>query len=289
MCDMGWTNPNVQQITALASAGSLTGSPNAALLNNSGSQYVPVNLQDVTLFASYDINAYVYASPSGSVGAPLVALFQLQWFDDMVSNIPVFEEDWYIWCGRASQANPSPLAGTGPMHGKYMTVIVTIPLATSGAVVQFINVFGSNRTVPYSDWRQNTSLVQPESSGITYAGSNFGTGFDNVLAAVDNLSLSAGEIIFVPCGLYSGPAHYRLRTSNQPAQDCTISTVEGAVSGGISAGSGMTGIIIDLGEPNNTEVGGDILLPRAPVCFILHGNATTGTQFSFKLIAQQAA
>jgi hypothetical protein len=284
-----WTNPNVQQVTSLVSSGSLSGATNAATLASSASSYMPMNLVDVSLFQSYDINGYVYANPAGSVGAPLYALFQLQWFDDLVSGIPVFEEDWMIWTGRASQTTISPLAGTGPMHGRYMSLTITIPLATTGAVVQFLNVFGSGRTVPYSDWRQNTSLVQPESSGITYQGSTSGTGFDNVLADIDGITLGVGATIFVPCGLYSGPAWYRLRTGNQPAQDCSIATVLGSVSGGIVAGSGMPGIIIDLGEPNNVETTGIIFLPRAPVCFIIHGNATTGTSVGFKLIAQQAA
>jgi hypothetical protein len=283
-----WTNPNVQQVTPLSVAGSLSGSPNAATIPPGGS-YVPINLIDVSLFTSYDIDAYCYASPAGAVGAPIVALIQLQWFDDLISGIPVFEEDWWIWVGRAQLSGAPTLGGTGPMHGKYMTLTVSIPNATSSLIVQYMNVFGSPRTVPYSDWRQNLVTILPESSGITLLPSTSGSGFDNVLAYVQGATLTAGAVIFIPIALYAGPVYMSINFSQVPNNTLVIATMDDLTSGQIVAGTGMPGILLTDGSAAGAFQFSNLILPRAPCALIMHANATTGGTITFTCIAQQAA
>lgn len=283
-----WTNPNVQQVTPLSQAGNLAGAPNAATINAGGS-YMPLNLVDVSLFSSYDIDGYVYASPSGSAGAPIVALVQLQWYDDNTSGITVFEEDWWIWVGRTSLPAGTTLAGTGPMHGKFMSLTVTIPNATSGAIVQYMNIFGSPRTVPYSDWRQNLATLQPQSSGITLLSNTAGSGFDNILAYVQGAALAAGAVIFIPIGLYAGPVYYSINYSQVPNNTLVIATLASLVSGQIVAGTGMPGVLLTDTAAAGAFTFGQLILPRAPCALVLHGNATTAGTITFTCIGQQAA
>jgi len=283
-----WTNPNVQQVTPLSTAGSLSGATNAASIP-AGGFYTPLNMVDVSLFNSYDLDAYCYASPAGSAGAPITALIQLQWFDDLVSGVVVFEEDWWIWVGRAQLPADSTLAATGPMHGRYMTLTMTIPNATTGLIVQYMNIFGSPRTVPYSDWRQNLATIAPESSGITMQPSTAGSGFDNILAYVQGAALAAGAVIFIPIGLYAGPVYYSINYSQTPNNTLVIATVANLVSGQIVAGTGMPGILVTDAAAAGAFAFGNLILPRAPCALVLHGNATTAGTVTFTMIAQQAA
>lgn len=266
----------------------MAGSPNAAIIPPGGS-YMPLNLVDVSLFNSYDIDGYAYANPAGSVGAPLMAEIQLQWFDDQLSGIPVFEEDWWIWVGRASLAGAPTLAGTGPMHGKFMSLTVSIPSATSALTVQYMNIFGSPRTVPYSDWRQNLVTIQPESSGISLLPSSQGSGFDNVLAYIYGAPLAAGAVVFIPIALYAGPVYFLINYSQTPNNQVAIVNLEGLTSGQIVAGTGAPGLLFTTGAAAAAFTFGNLILPRAPCAFVIHGNATTAGTVTFSCIGQQAA
>lgn len=285
-----WTNPNVQQNVLLnpGSGGSIVGSP-AAQNIVPGTPFVAMNLVNISQFASYDINLYAFTQSPGTVNSNVVMEIQIQWFDDLTSGIPVFEEDWWVWCGRAAPISGfNTLAGCGPMHGTYMTVnVFTTITAATNATLQYINIFGSGRTVPYSDWRQNGSAVNPQSNGITLQAGG-GTSFDNQLAAIANLPLGASSLVFVPCGLYSGPIYFRFQaTGAVPLHNPTIVSMDGQVSGGLGAGTATTGVLVNI-TADNAEHEGTFLSPRAPCAFIIQGNTTT-TTFSLQMIAQQAA
>ena len=285
-----WTNPNIQQNTLLnpGNTGSISGSPAAANIVP-GTPFVAMNLVNVAQFASYDINCFAFTQSPGAVNSNIVMQIQLQWFDDLTSGIPVFEEDWWIWCGRAVPVSGfNTLAGCGPMHGTYMTVnVFTTITAATNATLQYINIFGSGRTVPYSDWRQNGSAVNPNSNGIT-AQLGGGTSFDNQLASISNLPLGASALVFVPCGLYSGPVYVRYQaTGNAPLHNVVIASMDGQVSGGLGAGTATPGVLVNIAaDVNEHEL--TFLAPRAPVAFIIQGAAAT-TTFSLLMVAQQAA
>src|SRR5262245_24100757 len=109
-----WTNPNVQPIVPLSQQGSLAAGSNVQTINPVAGFNI-VNKINVTQFASYDLNSYIYANSPGAVGAPIVALYQLEWFDDLVSGIPIFEEQWWIWLGRAPAGFSDCMSAQGPM------------------------------------------------------------------------------------------------------------------------------------------------------------------------------
>lgn len=280
-----WTNPNVQQITPLAQLGSQIGIPSGPTVPAGGFLNL-IFKQDVSLFASYDINFNCVAVNPGAAGSALVGQINLVWFDDLVSGIPVFEEDWFFWVGRSTITSGNPLGGTGPMHGRFMSVTMFLPPTTvNGMSIQYLNLFGSNRVVPYSDWRQNCQLVQPESSGTSLMQGS-GTSFDNTLCEVQ-ATLTAGSLQFLPLGLYAGPVYYQGQFTNTPAQSLTLVSLEGYISGGIIYGTGATGIIVSNGAA--AEFSGQAILPRGPCAWLIHANATTGGTVNLITIAQQAA
>lgn len=285
-----WTNPNIQGNVLLnpGTQGSILGSPAAANIVP-GTPFTAMNLVNVSQFDSYDINCFGFSQSPGTVNANIVLQIQLQWFDDLSSNIPVFEEDWWIWCGRAAPVSAfNTLAGCGPMHGTYMTVnVFTTNTAAVNATLQYINIFGSRRTVPYSDWRQNGSAVNPQSNGITVQAGG-GTSFDNLLASVSNLALGASASVFIPLGLYSGPIYYRYQAAGTvPLHNVVIANMDGQVSGGLAPGTGTAGVLVNIAADTN-EHEGTFFAGRAPTAFIIQGGATT-TTISFQAIAQQAA
>jgi hypothetical protein len=289
-----WTNPNVQQVTSLFSGGSASGSSSvvniAPLI-----PYVPINLVDVSGFASYDINLYGYGLSPGTSDAPCVAEITLQWYDDLVTGIPVFEEDWWFWLGRASLnvsiLGQNPLSACGPMHGRYMTVSISIPAASSANMtLQYLNIFGSARQVPYSDWRQNTSFqaVDPNSFGLTTI-ANGSTSFDNELVSINAFAPTAGLQYMIPCGLYSGPAYFNIELSQTPQNALVLASAEGLVGGQLTPGTGCPGLLVPVAGTGGTQFQGNVLLPRAPCAWVIHVNATTGGTINCMMIAQQAA
>lgn len=279
-----------QQVTpvVLEQLGSIGGAAAATIVP--GTPFTAMNLVDVGLYQSYDINCYAFTTSPGAVNSNIVAQVVLQWFDDLTSNIPVFEEDWWIWCGRAAPvAGTNTLSGCGPMHGRYMTVqVFTTISAANNMTLQYMNIFGSSRPVPYSDWRQNGQAVNPQSNGITVSLGG-GTGFDNILAGIFNLTLTASQLVFIPCGLYAGPVYYRFQCNTAaPLHNVVLCSMAGQVSGGLGAGTGTVGVLLNITADTN-EHEGQLILPRAPTAFIIQG-ATAGTSsYSFLMAAQQAA
>jgi hypothetical protein len=274
-------------ITPIQQEGSASGSPAAVL--GPGVSVPIVTLVSVSQFASYDMNLYGYALSPGSAAAPLTMLIQLYWFDDLISGIPVFEEDWEIWLGRtAPSAGINTLSACGPMHGKYMSVNVDIPSgAASNAILQYINLFGSNRTVPYSDWRQNSGVVNPQTQNFTIIQGASLT-FEDILASVSNDSLAASTNYWLPLGLYSGPIYYRFDPSSAlTSPGAMIINASGLVSGDIVATASCPGILKTIGA-TAAESTGTLLLPRGP-CALVFNSTTTAPTVSFICTAQQAA
>jgi|SRR5271163_13166 len=279
-------------ITPISQQGSLSGSGGFLTMSNPTQFYTIVPLTDVSAFQSYDLNLYVYASPAGGNLQGVALQIILQWFDDMVSGIPVFEEDWWVWQGRAAAGlGANSLAGTGPMHGRYMQVSAALPAAQTGnTIFQYFNLFGSNRTVPDSDWRQNQSTINPQIFNLTTTVTSqvVGTAFDNVLGGVNNLTIPANQATFVPLGLYSGPVYWRYQASAAMQTNPLICTIENAVGGTMVATSGCPNIVTTfVADASDHE--GTILAPRAPMAFLVRAPASAADTFSFQAIAQQAA
>lgn len=176
------------------------------------------------------------------------------------------------------------------MHGRYMTVTVALaPSANTGMVLQWFNLFGSNRTMPYSDWRQQTTAVNPQVFNMVLQAPSTEPifGYDNVLATISSISLSANTVGFVPLNLYSGPVYYRLQASAAPANAPTLSVFGGLAGGQPIAGTGTPNILTSIGADANDHEG-TIFLPRAACALIIKAPASAIT-YSFQVTGQQAA
>lgn len=256
-----------------------------------GVPYQPIQLMNVAQYTSYDVNMYGICLNGGAVGNVITALCQLQWFDDTTSGVPVFEEDWWFYAGRsvlASGTANNPLAGSGPMHGRYLTVTISIPAtALFGMTLQYFNMFGSNRNMPYSDWRQNAVLVNPETNGLSILPSvATATAFNNTLVNIQGAVLLANVQSWVPCGLYSGPCYFYFSTGAAAAQTIVLISCEGLTAGQIVPGSGCPNVLWAL--TGNAQQG-LLNLPRSPCAWVIHNNATTQTNANIFMVAQQAA
>jgi hypothetical protein len=287
-----WTNTGSGTVVSLLSEGSLLPSGFAGTLIP-GFNGITMPLTDVSGFASYDINLYGYALDAGAVGAAVTIQVTLQWFDDQTSGIPVFEEVWDIWAGRAATAANDTLSGSGPMHGRYMTAILSIPpTAAFNVTMQYVNIYGSNRIVPYSDWRQDGQTVQPETNGLAII-AGAGTATDNILGSFSNTPFLASTGYWLPMGMYSGPIYFRLAPST-PLMFAAIVACSYAISGALIAGAACPGILAELYAGGaltpyyaNGAIG-TVLAPRGPCALIFQTTATAPT-ISFMATAQQAA
>ena len=281
-----WTNPNLGKVIPLFSQGILGGGSIGSI--TPGTPFTVVNQINVSQFTSYDINLYTLCASPGSVGAPITTQVNLQWFDDLVSGIPVFQEMWFIWNGRAANSAAfNTASGTGPMHGKYLTIQLFIPPgAASNVTVQYVNLFGSSRTLSKSDWRQNAQGVNPQVNGFVIQQGG-GTGYDDILASISGAVLGASALVFVPLGLYSGYVYYRYQCNNVPAHDPVIAQVAGTIGGGWAVGTGMTGVLVNIPSDAN-EHEGFFMMPRSACVFIFQANATSGSTFSLEIAGQSS-
>lgn len=284
-----WTNPNVQQVVPLFQGGSFNNVSNSVGTVVPGTPMNVFSLINVSSYNSYDINLYAIADSVGSVDAVMTAQIQLQWFDDLVSGIPVFEEDWFYYAGRAQLASGlNPLAGTGPMHGTYMSATVSVPAtAAFDMLLQYLNIFASPRVVPYSDWRQNTQVVLPETNGLAIFPSN-AIGYDNNLTNINSGALGAGSQVWCPNALYSGPAYYYIDFGSTPQNDIVLVSTEGLVAGNLVVGTSCPGMITAVPGTAGDIFNGTVFLPRAPTAWVIHGNAAASA-VTIQMFAQQAA
>jgi hypothetical protein len=285
-----WTNPNTQKIIPLFQGGSITGA-SSALVIPPGLTTV-LNKVNVSQFESYDLNTYVFTNTPG-VNTAIVSLINLVWYDDLTSNMPVFEEDWWIWNGRVAQDftnTITPQVASGPMHGRYLTVIYNNTGVGSNITVQFLNIFGSNRNVQQSDWRQNADLINPQSNGITALSSSVAaqSGYENCLGVLNNFPITAASTQFLPLCLYAGPVWIRFQSPTvAPGANVVICTVVGDISGDITVGTANKNVIANI-TADTAEHELQVIFPRAP-CFMAIKGGASNHSFSFIAIGQQGA
>lgn len=282
-----WTNPNVSQVVPIIQTGSLASNSSVQTINPVAG-YQIVGLADVSAYQSYDLNTYIYAISAGAAGAPIVALYQLEWFDDLTSGIPIFEEQWWIWLGRAPAGFADCHAAQGPMHGRYMTVNVSIPnTCTSSATLQYFNLFGSPREVPWSDWRQDAFQVNPQNNGLQVQSPGT-SGYENSLCNAGNIALAANQTVWIPCSLYAGPVYYRFQASAAPNNDPVIAAADNIRADGIVVGTSNPYVLVNITN-DTAEHFGTFIAPRVPLYMVIHGNAAGASTFTFNMTGQQAA
>ena len=282
---MSWQNNNNNQVTSLFSAGAF-GSDAIHIPANGSIQ--PVQLIDVSLFSSYDLSFYVGANTQQNAGVALAFQVDLTWYDDLTSNIPVFQETWYPWVTSTYPSVATPdIVASGPMHGRFMTITMTNP----GNIllgISYMLLFGSPRNLQLSDWRQNigrvgmhdhTLVILPMGSPVP------GNGYDNSLIDTGGL-ISVGVANFwFPLNLYAGPIDWIFQVGGgavvASAEIVDVGTnYQATVSGSLN---GTTGKIVAM--PAGNASSGNVILPRGGCAFVI--SVTTAGTIAFKAVAQQ--
>jgi hypothetical protein len=289
----GTLNANVTNGT-INVGGSVSLIPSIAVLFSSStnqnitgtSNINPVALADVSTYESYDMTMSVNDASQATAGHAYAFQVSMQWFDDLVSGIPVFVEDWYPWVG--DTANATLLRASGPHHGHYLSIFIFN--RTAGTItVNSMSVFGSPRNVQLSDWRQSPN------SGVLSGGSNyhiipsFSVGTDNMLADTGGfVTLAANTNYMLPLNLYSGPTDWGLSFGANivvsRSNICNIgSNAANQTSGNLNSNANVLEV---LGTAAGTQYAGSQLLPRA-ACGYFVGIGATGGTMQFTMVAQQ--
>jgi len=292
---MAWTNPNIQQVVPLARLGAYApGAIGIPAVGTTPVNVFPVSagnngLINVIQFASYDLNLLAWATSPGAAGAAITLSVTINWYDDLASSIPVFTETWWPWVARNENITSPTLAASGPMHGTYMQILVSgAPDQTSNLNVQYINVYGSNRVVPYSDWRQNSAIVQPECFGLNEVQDPAATSFENILVNLNHSTLIANLTYFIPFGLYAGPVFVTYQQGAATPVTATIMTVAGLSGGDVIAGTTGPGVIYSFPDTDTSPQYASLILPRAACCLVVE-TPSANMSFTISVIAQQAS
>lgn len=282
-------------VTPLTQQGSIPPGSGANLI---GKFYVQVlDLVDISNFSSYDLSAFFYDTSGATSSVRIV----LQWFDDQVSGIPVAEEDWWVWVSNSATfpATAFPLMGSGPMHGRYMSVYIDNSNGNSSVEMQYLNIFGSPRTMTFSDWRSNPMIQSGPGGGTDLAGQNtIGSGFDNILGGVSGFTMPLAGNFYFNLGLYAGPAYFSITIGpNALAKNIVLAVANNnkRFNGGGGAESNTLTDFPAIGVANYNTLPssgpgpGNIILPRSACALIFTGNTSAASTISFMVVGQQNA
>lgn len=250
---------------------------------------------NVTGFTSYDIAMYFHNTLMNTVGSQLTLPVLLTWYADAALSLVVYQERWDVWIsgdtlGLAS--NACVASGYGPMHGAYLTVTFlntfNLPGAMNNVTCDLFNLYGSQRNVDRSIWKQQAPDVV--TNGISRFTGAANPAINNNLFQASSIALAANSTQWIPIGLFAGLAvvniHVQTATlSNEVA--LAAAYPESVTSGGVFAGGGVPGCIFEF--PNDTTFHQfSVALPKCPT-FIVVKNGTTAQTMNFSVTAVEAA
>lgn len=263
-------------------------SQSGSVIVPAGGNIVPVNGVDVSNFSSYDLAMAAVDTLQSTANHALTFNIRLDWFDDLVSGIPVFSEVWNPWVMGQNPTHPTQgIVGSGPMHGQYFSI--TISNAASFAItLPYMSVFGSPRNSQLSDWRQSLgNHVTDHSFAKLNSINNIGS--NNVLVDTGGLvAVVSGNSYMVPCGMYSGPVDWYAQVSG-----ASVNVTFAVVDVGNDSSNQVSGSISDSdGQMNNNTLTtspafatGSLFLPRnACAVFMICGGSGNA---AYKMTAQQ--
>lgn len=290
----GTSNVNVTNanIDVVGSGGFVSPGNIASLINDAaihtlalagGVYTTPV--QDVRNFLSYTLRVSAFCGSQGTANAPLTMEATVQYWADAAGTIPLYRERWEFWLGN-SAGNASDLLGSGPVHGPFMNITFFNPGATATSTIQNIQLWGTQRSLTRSDWRQ----VPPTgiSSGLTQItpGSISADGADNNLAFLFGVPLAANGTFWQPLPLFAGPIYVRLDSSTTLAHNFGVYNGSGLLNGTLLAGPGGPGMIWNVAGTAVTEYEATIIAPRTPL-YIVAAAGASPPAFTFMAIGQQ--
>lgn len=282
---MNWQVSTPTQVASLYQQGSVTGSPAAFTVAANSSTTIFSNL-NVSNYESYDIAAYIGDPTQNNVGHALACKIELKWFNDNVSGIPVYIEDWQPWVSKVIPPVSAfeGIVGTGPMHGQFMTVTIT---NGSSSAIEFawLSIFGSPRNQNFSDWRQNITLATVQDATLHTAQGLTGTSFDDVVFE-GSFALAANQNYLMPINLYAGNVSMSLGSSAALAGVYIVdigTNYANFTSGNVPTAPAL-GHIWEGVEGAGTQQA-EFILPRSACAFVVKAG-TAATNFDVTMIAQ---
>ncbi len=276
------------QVTSLYSSLTPPAGTTFPLTIAANGSFTPINLVDVSLYQSYDIGLLAIDASQATSGHALAFNVTLTWYDDLVSGVPVFRESWNPWVLQTQGSTPG-IIGSGPMHGRYMTIVISNQTGFPFNL-NFFNLFGSNRNVQLSDWRQNYGNHVNDHT-LTEL-STIDTGFENSLCDWEGaLAISTGYLL--PLHLYSGPASVTIEPITAIPDSINLLDI-GTNSSTFTSGNIPTNGNGNLaGDLNFTQISAGgftqiVDLPRSAcaVKVVMNSSSTAGN-LAIKVVAQQ--
>jgi hypothetical protein len=260
------------------------------LFQSSGSVVIPVSstvnifpVTDISVYSSYDINMALVDVNQAVGGHALCCQVSIQWFDDITSTLPVYREVWNPWVMSQAPTGAQGIIGDGPMHGRFMSISVS-NVSTGAVTMTYFNIFGSQRNVQVSDWRQ---CHGNHIAGLTFF-NTIGLGFENSLYDTNGLVTAAASSTYVyPLFLYSGPATISVFTSNASINSVFLIDI-GSNQNTFFSGTvpTNTSIIYSFPVSDGNWNAVDVDLPRSGCAVRLSISSVAGT-FGLKAVARQ--
>jgi hypothetical protein len=257
--------------------------------------YAGAEVLDVSQYTAYDLTTFMY-DVTDTVNTIDIKLI---WYDDLVSGLAVYQEDWWIWVASSANnlADGNPMVGTGPMHGKYLLTVINNSLGAAPVTVSWVVLFGSNRTVAKSDWRQTPGLTfsvnganNNPPAGSHWVNSTMGdvtAAYDDVLADFVFENLAANMNYFFPLPLYNGNIYYAIEVAaSNTVSFIRISSASNNLQGAVPLGWSQDRDLQQIGTPTTDNLyTGELQLPRA-ACY-LHVATIAAASVSAQIIALQ--
>lgn len=252
-----------------------------------GSNLTLLNLQDVTNYNSFDMSFAVGDPSQALVNHAHAYQLSLTWYDDLVTGIPVYQETWWPWV--SDTLGTAPVRGTGPMHGKYMTVIISNPVAGGAATQITLSnavIFGSGRVTTQSDFRQQATPKIDQSAHIIV---NPVLCDDNYIAdSVGMVAVTANLTYVIFLGLYSGPIDWAMQIGGGGGLTRSNLINLGSAAGVQSSGNlnPQRDSIEVLATGVGAQQSGSQKMPRA-ACAAIFTVGAANTTIEFTAVAQQ--
>jgi hypothetical protein len=247
-----------------------------------------VSLVDISQYESYDLATAFVDTSQNTAGHALVQTVSVQFFDDLTSGIPIYQETWYPWVvSQTPTVGLQGVIGCGPVHGHYMTIKVSN--GGSGAVtIPYFNLYGSPRNVQVSDWRQCHG--NHVSDATLHEIQTVGDGYDNSLFDSNGLNTLANSTGYLfPLFLFAGAVDIMLDNNSAVLSSAEIVDIGAPdqTSGNISTTTGAIFIFPSTALAAAAVTFASINLPRSACALKLITTASGGGNVGFKVVAQQ--
>ena len=280
--------PTIANITTL---GTLSGASFSTM--TPGASQTLMSLVDVSVYNSISISAYLNSANTITVGATLTSPLFVTWFDDLVTGIPVLQDEIDIWNAN-NTLPPAGFAGvayiTLPVRGRYLTIATKNVVTASNIAIQFFNAYGCPNIIPRIQCRQQAPPSLTATNGVIFP--SFTSNLCGMLGSTGTSAIPNGSIYFMPMSLFTGQAEIYCLTSVAFGQNATLyAVIPSAGNNGLRLNqNNTTGVIDDGLSLNGTSVAdAPIALPKCPTMLVFDNSSGAAQTVTCCLTAMDQA